>query len=131
VGGVAIGRRALVVEDDPASRLAVEKRLRLDLFETLGVASGLSGLHALRAWRPDLVVVDLALNGMSGLDLLRMKARDPALAGIPVLVVTSSQDLDVLAGVYALGAGACLGKPYNPERLSALARNLVRRPVAL
>lgn len=128
---MAIGRRALVVEDDPACRLRVEKRLRLDLFETLGVASGLSGLQALRDWRPDLVVLDLALNGMSGLDLLRVKARDPALAAIPVLVVTSSQDIDVLAGVYALGAGACLGKPYLPERLSALARNLMRWPVAL
>jgi DNA-binding response OmpR family regulator len=120
--------RILVVEDEPAWRLALEKRLRLDLFQTRGAARQVCALELMSAWHPDLVVLDLALDGpLAGIDLLRAKRRDPEAAAIPVLVITASRDQETLDTVYKEGASACLAKPYQPERLSALARNLTRR----
>ena len=124
-------RRALVVEDDAGCRLAVEKRLRLDLFQTRGAVSAGEALAVLQQWRADLVVLDLALGAVSGLDLLRLARSDRALAGSALLVITNSRDLDLIGRAYALGAGACLTKPYQTEILSALARNLVSGQVAL
>jgi DNA-binding response OmpR family regulator len=120
--------RVLVVEDEPGWRLALEKRLRLDLFLTRGAERQARALELMSAWHPDLVVLDLALDGpLAGIDLLRAKRLEPEAAAIPVLVVTASRDQETLDSVHREGASACLAKPYQPERLSALARNLVRR----
>jgi two-component system phosphate regulon response regulator PhoB len=123
-------KRVLVVEDEPAWRLAIEKRLRLELFQTCGTGRQAHAFELMRTWRPDLVVLDLALDGpLAGMDLLRAKNREPRTAAIPVLVVTACRDREALAGIHVAGATACLSKPFQPERLSALARNLMRRRV--
>jgi DNA-binding response OmpR family regulator len=125
---VLAAQRVLVVEDEPACRLGIEKRLRLELFQTRGAARQTHAFEQMRTWLPDLVVLDLALDGaQAGMDLLRAKTNDPRTAAIPVLVVTASRDRDTLAGIHVAGATSCLTKPYQPARLSALARHLVRR----
>jgi two-component system alkaline phosphatase synthesis response regulator PhoP len=121
-------KRVLVVEDEPAWRLAIEKRLRLELYQTRGAGRQNEAFELMRTWRPDLIVLDLALDGpRAGVDLLRAKSREPRTAAIPVLVVTACRDREALAGIHVEGATACLSKPYQPQRLSALARYLVRQ----
>ena len=110
--------RALVVDDDAALRMLIRVNLELEGFEVREAASVVEAESALQAGRPDVVLLDVHLGGMSSHDLLaRLRAE-----GIPVALVTGSVD----ANEYRDRADAVVTKPFNPQDLVALARRLAR-----
>jgi len=80
--------RALVVEDDPGQRQAIAERLREDGWEVDQAADGLLGLSAARRRVPDLILLDLAMPQMDGIEFAERLGREPRLAGIPIIVLT-------------------------------------------
>ncbi|WP_242392110.1 response regulator [Anaeromyxobacter oryzisoli] len=117
--------RVLLVEDDRDLRGALSDLLRLEHLDVVEARDGLEALHLLRSGEPapDVILLDLVLPILSGRELRQVQLEDPALAGIPV-VLLSSWPLDVLADV---PAAAALTKPCRPARLlETLAR--VARP---
>jgi len=119
----------LVVEDDPALREAVRFTLDTAQFATVAVAGGAAALDALARQPFDLVLTDLRMQPMDGLDLLRaIRTRAPHL---PVVLMTAYGDVE--QAVAAMRAGACdfILKPFGPEHLIARIRNYARPdPVA-
>lgn len=101
--------RALIVDDDPQMRLLVRLVLETDdVAVTAEASSGPAALSALAAERPDVVVLDNMMPGMSGLDVARQAlAADPAL---PIVLFSAALDERVLAEAAALGIRRCLPK---------------------
>jgi len=109
---------ALVVEDDGALRMLVRVNLELEGFEVVEAATLEEAEAAVQALRPDVVLLDVHLEGRETLGLLARLRAD----GIPVALVTGSVDADE----YRDAADAVLSKPFQPQALVAVARQLAR-----
>jgi DNA-binding response OmpR family regulator len=116
--------RVLVIEDDPAVRRGVGLGLRHQGHETLLVATGEDGLAELVASAPDIVLLDLMLPGMSGLETCR---RIRAFSQVPIVILSArDDDVDVVVGLEA-GADDYVIKPASTEVIEARMRAVLRR----
>jgi DNA-binding response OmpR family regulator len=124
--------RILVAEDDPKQANLIRLYLERDGHQVLVVNDGRSAVERCRQRRPDLVVLDVMMPRVDGLDVCRILrgGPDPVAPDVPVLLVTArtSED-DVLLGL-DLGADDYLTKPYSPRILAARVRALLRRTQA-
>jgi DNA-binding response OmpR family regulator len=119
----------LVVDDEPAIVTVVRERLEGEGFLVQAVASGEEALAHLNADPADLVVLDVMLPGIDGLEVLRrLRAAGDR---VPVVLLTAKdEDVDKIIGL-ELGADDYLVKPFNPRELSARIRALLRRQAEL
>jgi len=115
----------LLIDDEPHIADVVVYVLEENGFKTATALSGEAGLRAFRAKRPDLVVLDLNLPGISGLDLFQqIKKIDPA---IPVIMLTAkAEEVDRVLGL-EIGADDYVTKPFSPRELAARVRAVLRR----
>lgn len=111
--------RILVVDDVEANRDLLARRLRQLGHRVEEVDGGEAALARLRATPFDLVLLDLMMPGMDGSELLRVMKGDQALAHIPVIVVSASDEIDNVVRCIELGAEDYLAKPINPVLLRA------------
>jgi DNA-binding NtrC family response regulator len=121
--------RILVVDDDSDACEAISGLLDQSGYAVDAAGDPAHALARLDQVRPDLVVSDLQMPGMSGLELIRrIQAAHP---GTPVILVTGAETRDLCTGAKQYGAVECLTKPVNPEELLwAIERALVcRRPL--
>ncbi|MER8045913.1 response regulator transcription factor [Streptomyces sp. NPDC094032] len=118
--------RVLLIEDDPAVRKGVTLALRRRGHEIETAASGETGLLALERSQPDLVLLDLMLPGMSGLEVCR-RIRESR--QIPIIILSArGDDIDMVVGLEA-GADDYIVKPASGEVLEARMRAVLRRVV--
>ncbi len=114
----------LVVDDEPKIVRQVREYLEQGGFRVLEAGDGKSALAAARTSRPDLVVLDLNLPQLDGLDVTRALRRD---SDVPILMLTARADeTDRLIGL-ELGADDYLTKPFSPRELVARVRVILRR----
>src|SRR5919109_424313 len=125
--GWNIGRmraRVLVVDDDPALAEMLGIVLRSENFLPSFVADGERALAAFRETRPDMVLLDLMLPGMSGIDVCRAIRAE---SGVPIVMLTAKSDtVDVVLGLES-GADDYVVKPFKPKELVARMRARLRR----
>ena len=100
----------LIVDDDEAVRTSVCRLLRSQRYCACAVADGAEALSAMRAELPALVLLDVSMPGLSGLDVLRAARADPALAGVPVVMLTANYDPRTRDEAVRLGARGFLVK---------------------
>jgi two-component system response regulator MprA len=119
------GARVLVVDDDPQLREALTRALELDDYQVSTASNGAQALEAISADRPDVVVLDVMMPYVGGLDVCRtLRERKDRL---PILVLTARDEVgDRVAGLDA-GADDYLTKPFALEELRARLRALLRR----
>jgi DNA-binding response OmpR family regulator len=116
--------RILVAEDDPKQANLVRIYLEREGHAVLLVGDGRAALEQCRARRPDLVVLDVMMPVVDGLDVCRILRAESA---IPILLLTArSTEDDILLGL-DIGADDYLTKPYSPRELTARVRALLRR----
>jgi DNA-binding response OmpR family regulator len=116
--------RVLIVEDDQAIRETIAFNLQRDGHEVTTAIDGIAGLEAARADRPDLIVLDVMLPRMSGLDVCRI-LRDET--PVPILMLTARDaEADVVQGL-DLGADEYVTKPFSMRELRARVTSLLRR----
>jgi DNA-binding response OmpR family regulator len=112
----------LLCEDEDALR----ELMRISLgpaYRYLEAADGHESLRLARAERPDLVVLDLMLPGLSGLDVLPELRNDPATSATPVVVISAWSDVE--AHALAAGADRFLSKPFEPDEFRACVEKLL------
>jgi phosphate regulon transcriptional regulator PhoB len=120
-------RDILVVEDEADIRKLVRYNLEREGFAPLEAADGEQALALLRKQRPHLVILDLMLPGMNGLEVCRVLRADERLAKLPVLMLTArATELDKVLGL-EIGADDYVTKPFSPRELVARVKALLRR----
>lgn len=116
--------RVLVVDDDPALAEMLTIVLRGEGFDTAVIADGARALGAVRELKPDLVLLDLMLPGMNGIDVCRAIRAE---SGVPIVMLTAKSDtVDIVLGLES-GADDYVVKPFKPKELVARVRARVRR----
>jgi two-component system phosphate regulon response regulator PhoB len=117
----------LVVEDEPDIRHLIVFHLAREGFTCRAAATGAEALREVRAQAPDLVVLDLMLPEMDGLEVCRRLRADPATATLPVIMLTAKADeVDRVVGL-EVGADDYVVKPFSPKELVARVRAVLRR----
>jgi DNA-binding response OmpR family regulator len=121
-------RRILIIEDDPDIRLSLRYNLeREGGYRVLPAATGEEGLALAAGKRVDLVLLDLALPGVDGLEICRGLRRNPATASIPIIILTARvAESDKVVGL-ELGADDYVTKPFGVKEVLARIRAVLRR----
>jgi DNA-binding response OmpR family regulator len=122
--GIAPSWRVLVVDDEASLREVVAQYLSLDGFTVMQAADGPEALRLAEAQPPDLVVLDLMLPGLDGIDVCRqLRAR----SAVPIVMLTArAEEADKLSG-FDVGADDYVTKPFSPRELVVRVRAILRR----
>jgi len=116
--------KILVVDDEPAIVRTARAYLEREGFTVQTAADGPAGLKAARSWQPDLIVLDIMLPGLDGLEILRQLRQE---SNVYVLMLTARADeTDKIVGL-TLGADDYLTKPFSPRELAARVKAILRR----
>ena len=110
--------RILVVDDEPDQRFALRRIFERAGHEVVEAANGVTALHVVGQTRPDLVVTDVMMPVMNGVELIRRLRADAVTVAIPILCVSGD-------GHLAAGADAVLVKPYKFSELIRVAEDLL------
>jgi two-component system phosphate regulon response regulator PhoB len=117
----------LVIEDDHDIRELIEYNLTREGYRVDCAADGEDGLRRARTKAPDLVILDLMLPGVDGVELCRQLKKDPLTHAIPIVMVTAkSEESDVVLGL-GIGADDYVAKPFGPRMLLARVEAVLRR----
>ncbi|MBN8560661.1 MAG: response regulator [Leptolyngbya sp. UWPOB_LEPTO1] len=117
--------RVLVVDDNPDLRSYVSGILRGQGYTVLTARNGAEGFEQVKTHRPSLIVTDLMMPIVSGLDMIRMIRAQDDLKGTPIVLLTAKADEDTRLEGVERGADAYLSKPFNDRELLAEVRNLL------
>lgn len=107
----------LLAEDDPDIRRLIADKLQATGFAVLEAGDGLAALAAARRAVPDLVLLDMRMPLLNGLDVCRELRTDPHTADIPIIMVTAHSQSPDIEQAYAAGATDYLVKPFSPREL--------------
>jgi two-component system KDP operon response regulator KdpE len=118
------GARILVVDDEPALRRTLQANLSVRGYDVTAVETGEAALRQVGVQMPDLVILDLLLPGLSGLDVCRALR---AAAAVPILVLSARGEEQTKVQALDLGADDYLTKPFGMDELLARVRALLRR----
>ncbi len=123
-----INRRSLLlVDDDPEILTLLRAKLADEPFELLTAVEGESALNIVRTQKPDLVVLDVNLPGLSGLEVCRSLRADKDTRDIPIIILSGRSDqIDRVLGL-EFGADDYVTKPFNPRELILRIHNVLRR----
>ena len=118
------GKRVLVVDDDAKTVELVKLYLNRDGYRVLTAYDGIEALRLARECHPDLIVLDLMLPGIDGLEICRTLRTE---SDVPIIMLTAkTTDQDKLTGL-SLGADDYVTKPFSPRELAARVRTVLRR----
>jgi two-component system phosphate regulon response regulator PhoB len=118
--------KILVVDDEPEAVELVEFNLKQAGYEVITATDGAEALKKARVVLPSLIVLDLMLPEVDGLEVCKMLRRDPATAGIPIVMVTAkAAEIDRILGL-ELGADDYVTKPFSPRELVLRLKKLLQ-----
>ena len=117
----------LVIEDEPDIRELIEFNLKKYYYNVLLASNGEKGLKDARSYEPDLILLDLMLPGIQGIDVCRVIKSDKNIKRTPIIILSASgQEADIVLGLEA-GADDYVSKPFSLEILNARIKTVLRR----
>jgi CheY-like chemotaxis protein len=118
-------RTILSIEDTKPFRQLIRMTLEFNGFQVLEADDGQSGLELARSALPDLILLDLMMPGMNGLQVCREIMADMGLRRIPIVLLSASDDSDEIVACLELGAQGYLLKPFKPQMLLDVVRDKI------
>lgn len=122
--GAPVSLRVLVVDDEPNIRRLIEHHLVRRGHVVEIAVNGNEALEKVRAWRPELIVLDVNMPGPDGFAVLAELKEDPTTVEIPVIMLTALSTDDHIRHGWGIGADVYLSKPFNPHELMLLVDRL-------
>jgi two-component system, OmpR family, phosphate regulon response regulator PhoB len=119
-------KTVLSVEDSDAIRSLIRMTLEFDGFTVLEANSGADGMQKVLLKRPDLILLDVKMPGISGIELCTKLQADPYLRKIPVVMLSGHDDRELVDAAIAAGAKTYLTKPFVPLALIELVHRLIK-----
>lgn len=120
-----MSKSVLVVDDEPDIRDLLRITLEAEGYEVFEAGDGLEAIHMVRQAQPDLVILDIMMPHMDGLEVLRRLEADPETAGLPVIFLSvRASDLDIMHGLEQ-GAVEYITKPFDPFQVARTVRMLL------
>lgn len=116
----------LTVDDSPSIRQMIKVTLEPAGHSVIEAGDGVQGLAKAQSGRPDLVITDLNMPTMNGLELIRALRKLPALTGLPIVFLTTESNDALKQEAKSAGATGWITKPFKPEQLLAVVAKLVR-----
>ena len=123
-----MGKRVLVIDDSSTMRKIVSRSLRqagLDFEEILEAGDGQEALNLLESQNVDLILSDINMPNMDGIEFLRQKKENAAIANIPVVMITTEGGSDIIGEAKALGAAGNIKKPFTPDKIQEVIGALI------
>jgi len=119
--------KVMVIEDEPDILEMIDYNLIREGYETCSALDGESGICLIAAEKPDIVLLDLMLPGINGIEVCRRVKGDPRTEHIPVIMVTAKgEEKDIVNGL-GIGADDYVSKPFSPKELIARIKAVLRR----
>ncbi len=116
--------RILIIDDEPAVTKMLDKQLRKADYQLIEAEhDALKALDRINEWRPDLIILDIRMPGLNGLEILKRLRGTDGISSIPVLIMTSSSDDRIRMAALQLQANDFLTKPAKPAELAARVHN--------
>jgi two-component system chemotaxis response regulator CheY len=116
----------LTVDDSPSIRQMIKVVLGPAGHNVLEASDGAQGLEAAKSAKPDLVITDLNMPVMNGMELIKALRKQPSLVGLPIVFLTTESNDATKQEAKAAGATGWITKPFKPEQLLAVVSKLVR-----
>jgi two-component system chemotaxis response regulator CheY len=116
-----MGKTVLIVDDSSTMRKIVARCLRqagLDFSEILEAGDGREALQVLEGARVDVILTDINMPNMTGLEFLKAKAGNDAIKDIPVVVISTESGSDIIEEAKSCGAKGSIKKPFTPEMVN-------------
>ena len=123
--------KILVIEDEGKIARFIELELKHEGYDVKTAGDGISGLQAAQSWQPELLVLDLMLPGISGIEVCRRLRAQEATAALPILMLTAKDDVSDKVMGLDMGADDYMTKPFAIEELLARIRTLLKRRGAM
>ena len=124
---LGMSQKILVVDDEPDAVELVLFNLKGAGYDVVSAADGAEALKHARTFAPDLILLDVMLPEVDGLEVCKLLRRDPATSGIPIIMLTAkAAEIDRILGL-ELGADDYVTKPYSPRELVLRVKSLLRR----
>jgi two-component system chemotaxis response regulator CheY len=123
-----MGKKVLIIDDSSTMRKIVTRSLRqagLDFDTILEAGDGQEALQLLAKESVDIILSDINMPNMDGIEFLRQKSANAAIKGIPVVMITTEAGADILAEAKSLGAKGSIKKPFTPEQVSEVLGGLM------
>ena len=123
-----MAKKVLVVEDSSAMRSLISSTIEeLKGFETTEAGNGFEALKALPAQRFDLIITDINMPDINGLEIIHFVKSNDAYKSIPLIIITTEQGEEDRKKGLALGADEYITKPFDPEKLKETVRRVVKQ----
>ena len=119
--------KVLIMEDDMDMRAMMKNALEERGYHVRTAESAIEGLETMRVWRPDLVLLDVMMPGMDGLEALNEIKNDEILKSTPVVMVSIMSDMKTKMSSFLAGAKRYITKPFMADELAAEVRNTLRQ----
>ncbi len=116
-----MGKTVLIVDDSSTMRKIVSRALRqagIDFSEILEAGDGQEALDALNSNQVDIVLSDINMPNMNGLEFLKAKSEDEGIKDIPVVMISTETGADIIDQAKALGAKGAVKKPFTPDLIN-------------
>jgi len=118
--------KILIAEDEPMMLKVLEYKLRKDGYIVFTAADGREASHKLKLEKPDLVITDLTMPFISGLELVSIVRKNDNGVVIPVIVLTDVDSENIVMEAFKLGANDFMTKPFSPNELTIRVKKLLR-----
>jgi DNA-binding response OmpR family regulator len=119
--------KILIAEDEPLILQTLELKLKKEGYEVIGCADGLEALQKIDAEHPDLIITDIMMPYMSGLEVVRKVKQDVNSKNIPVIVLSTMGQESIVEEAFELGADDYLKKPFSLSELSIRIKKLSKK----
>lgn len=121
--------RILIADDDPHISTLIERTLARSGHEIVTAHSGIEAIERLRGAAPDLVILDIVMPGLTGIDVCRHMRMNPSLCTVPILFLTQKDDIQAKIAGFEAGCDDYVTKPFDVNELDLRARALLRHTI--